>query len=206
MLEPHSHHPPGPQMALSEVFTWHRTSSALAALEALLRCSGCGAVAAEPRRYGRCAHVFCGPCADVSGTCTSCAVPSEAREQRADTTLRAVAAGCAELRLLFGLSPDRPPQLPGEERETTAPLGGQRRGEESPTRRAERESGGGGESRKENDGDDKARRKKGEGQKKDAAAGVKHSEKEKKAVAKGAKTKRNVEKVSGFREYADGVH
>ncbi|KAF0311146.1 BRCA1-associated RING domain protein 1 [Amphibalanus amphitrite] len=184
-------------MALSEVFTWQRTSSALDALEALLRCSGCGVIATEPRRYGRCAHVFCGPCADISGTCTSCAVPSEAREQRTDTTLSAMAAGCAELRQLLGLGGAQTAPTHGSTappRDSTAPV---ERRERSPRKKAERDVGDGRQKEevKEKEGGNKARQKK-ESQKKDDGDVAGNTEKERKSEGKGSKTKRNVEKPS----------
>ena len=190
-------------MALSEVFSWRRTGAALEALEALLRCSGCGVVASEPRRYGRCAHVFCGPCADGSSTCAACSVPSEAREQRADTTLRAVAAGCAELRQLLGLASEqgterrRPEREEEKENEGVTVTGhGQERRDAGPQRGDTKTDSGAQKTEALKDGGD------GTGRKKDGAAPeiladvTAPSAKEKKAPVKGGKNKRNVEKVS----------
>ncbi|XP_041056011.1 BRCA1-associated RING domain protein 1 [Carcharodon carcharias] len=82
---------------------WVRTAEALAALEAMLECSGCCKLLQEPVCLGGCEHVFCRVCvADSFGkNCPVCHSPAWVKDLQPNRQLHSMANLCSQLRGLL---------------------------------------------------------------------------------------------------------
>ncbi|XP_038642996.1 BRCA1-associated RING domain protein 1 [Scyliorhinus canicula] len=93
----------GPQPEFGLRQDWNRTAGALAALEAMLQCSGCCKLLQEPVCLGGCEHIFCRVCvADSFGKgCPVCHTPAWVKDLQPNRQLHSMANLCSQLRVLL---------------------------------------------------------------------------------------------------------